>query len=139
MLILRGWTCLNLNWIKSYNVKYKIFLFTFFNFVRKKLEIYDSSLMSHQWWFYNHFFANYIKIFCKTEIHMVILRYLLCLNLNWIKSSHTILAKIIIFSCLKIHYFRTSLLKWVLTPPKKPALRSSKWLFFQNFSLSWNT
>ena len=34
-----------------------------------------------------HSVANYIIIFHKTEVSTVILRYLLSLNLNWIKSS----------------------------------------------------
>ena len=33
-----------------------------------------------------HFFANYIKIFHKTEVLTVILRCITHLNLNWIKS-----------------------------------------------------
>ena len=32
-----------------------------------------------------HFLANYMKIFHKKEVQTVILRCLLCLNLNWIK------------------------------------------------------
>jgi hypothetical protein len=61
---------------------------------------------------------------------MVILGCLVCLNLNWIKSSNTILAKISIFSCLKMHYFRASLLKVVLTPPKEISSHIFKMAFF---------
>ena len=39
---------------------------------------------------YGHFFANYIDIFHKTEIQTVILRCLVCKNLNWIKSYNNI-------------------------------------------------
>ena len=85
-----------------------------FNFVRKKTEslwLINGSFTTIS----GHFSANYIKIFHKTEVQMVILRYLVCLNLNWIKSNSTIL----IFSCLEIHYFRAGLPKWVLTLPKE--------------------
>ena len=46
---------------------------------------------------YGHFFANYIDIFHKNEIQVVILRYVVCLNLNWIKSCDILLSKV--FSC----------------------------------------
>ena len=45
----------------------------------------------------SHFFAIYINIFHKTEIQTVILRCLVSLNLNWIKSYGIILVKIIFF------------------------------------------
>ena len=37
-----------------------------------------------------HFFGNYINIFHKTEIQTVILRCIVCLNVNWIKSYDAI-------------------------------------------------
>ena len=40
-----------------------------------------------------HFFTNYIKIFHRTEIETVILRCLVCLNYNWIKSNDMILVR----------------------------------------------
>ena len=40
------------------------------------------AIFDHLW----SFFGNYIDIFHKTEIQTVILRCLVCLNLNWIKS-----------------------------------------------------
>ena len=46
---------------------------------------------------YSHFFASYTDISHKTEIQAVILRYIVCLNLNWIKSCYILLAKV--FSC----------------------------------------
>ena len=58
------------------------------------------TLFRPKWPFYNHLwslFANYIDIFHKTEIQAVILRYVGCLNLNWIKSCDILLAKV--FSC----------------------------------------
>ena len=45
-----------------------------------------------------HFFGNYIDIFHKTEIQMVILRCLVCLNLNRVKSDDI---KIIFFLAWK--------------------------------------
>ena len=107
-------------------IQYKIQFFPiqfFFNFVRKKTEslrFINGSFTTIS----GHFSANYIKIFHKTEVQTVILRYLVWLNLNWIKSNNTILAKIIIFSCLEIHYFRADLPKWVLTFSKET---SSHW------------
>ena len=80
-----------------------------------------------------HFFANCINIFHKTEVQTVILRYLVCLNLNWIKSNNTILAKTIIFSCLEIHYFRADLPKWVLTFPKETSSHWFKMALFPKF------
>ena len=53
--------------------------------------------MTQKWPFYNPFwpfFTNYIKIFQNTEIQTVILRCLLGLNLNWIKSYDMILVGI---------------------------------------------
>ena len=51
----------------------------------------------HSTTIYGHFFANYIDIFHKNEIQVVILRYVVCLNLNWIKSCDILLSKV--FSC----------------------------------------
>ena len=45
--------------------------------------------MFQKWPFFDRlwsFFGNYIDIFHKTEIQTIILRCLVCLNLNWIKS-----------------------------------------------------
>ena len=94
-------------------LRYKIQIFPiqfFFNFVRKKTEslrFINGSFMTIS----GHFSANCIKIFHKTEVQTVILRYLVCLNLNGIKSNNTMLAKIIIFSCLETHYSRADLPK----------------------------
>ena len=57
----------------------------FYNFVKKKpenLQLKNGHFMTLP----GHFFANYTKIFQKTEIQTVILRCLVGLNLNWIKS-----------------------------------------------------
>ena len=81
-VILKCLTCLNLNWIKGYNIKYKKSNFLlFFQFVKKKpenLQLKNGHFMTLS----GHFFANYTKIFQKTEIQTVILRCLVGLNLN---------------------------------------------------------
>ena len=49
---------------------------------------------------YDHFwpfFANYMNIFHKTEIQTVILRCIVGLNPNWIKSNDMITVKILFF------------------------------------------
>ena len=69
----------------------------FFNFGRKKSENL-SFKNGHFSTNSCHFFANYINIFHKNEVQMVILRCLVCLNLNLVKKF--------IFSCLKRHHFR---------------------------------
>ena len=63
------------------------------------------------------FFFNWYYVIGFDPIK--VLSYLVCLNPNWIKSNNTLLAKILIFSCLEIHYFRASLPKWVLTLQKE--------------------
>ena len=65
------------------------------------------------------YFGNYIAIFHKTEIQMVILRCLECLYLVGSKTMTLILVKIIFFPCLKMHHFRGKIPKYVLTPQKK--------------------
>ena len=89
-----------------------------FNFVRKFFE----KFMNHKWPFFDcfgHFFAIFMIIFHETEVQMVILRCLVSLNLNWIKSYYIILVKKFFFPCLKMHHFRAILPKWVLRPQKK--------------------
>ena len=77
--------------------KSKTFLFPLF----LNLEEKSWKLMTQKWAFSYHFwsfFANYMEIFHKNEVQMVILRCLVCLNLNLVKKF--------IFSCLKRHPFR---------------------------------
>ena len=50
--------------------------------------------ISYNFW---SFFAKYTKIFHKTEVQMVILRCLICLNGNWIKSYDVIGIKMFFF------------------------------------------
>ena len=52
--------------------------------------------MTHKWpvlTVFGQFFANFMNIFHKTEVKTVILRCLVSLNLNWIKSYYTMLVK----------------------------------------------
>ena len=77
---------------------------------------------------FGHFSAKYIYVFDKNEDLMIILRCLVCLIRNWIKSYDKLLVEIF-FSCLKMHYFRVSLREKVLTPQNKiSSHKISKWL-----------
>ena len=85
--------CLDLNWIKSYGIK-QSFSFSFqgfFNFLRKNENL--PLINSHFPTISGHFSTSYIKIFHTTEVQKVILRCLVCLNLNWIKIYDIILLK----------------------------------------------
>jgi hypothetical protein len=77
----------------------------FFNFGRKKNENL-SFKNGHFSTISGHFFANYISIFHKIAIQTVILRCLVCPNINLIKSYDILLLKIFLFACLKMHHFR---------------------------------
>ena len=72
-----------------------------------------------------HFFGNYIDIFHKTEIQTVILRCLVCLNLNWIKSYDIIIGWNKFFHAWKYQ-------SKFLHLRRKTAVIFSIWLFFQN-------
>ena len=131
-IILRCLMSLNLNWIKSYNINYKLFSYknekhswqtflttVFFNFVRNKIP------KRPFFWPFVVFFGNYIDIFHKTEIQKVILRYLVCLNLNWIKNYDIIIGWNKFFHAWK---YRSKFLHL----RRKTAVIFSIWLFFQN-------
>ena len=82
----------------------------FFNFGRRS--------RFQKWPFFYHFwsfFANYINIFHKVEIQKVILRCLVCLNLNWVKSYVIFWLKYLFFHARK----SIILPKQVLIPQKK--------------------
>ena len=68
----------------------------FFNFGRKKSENL-SFKNGHFMTISGYFFVNYINIFHKTEIQMIILMCLVCKNFIWIKSYNKILVKISFF------------------------------------------
>ena len=83
-IILMLLICINLSWIKSYGMN-QIFCFIF-----------------HKWPFYEYVWPfvwqlHCTKIFHKTEVQTVILRCLVYLYLNWIKSYDIILVKNIFF------------------------------------------
>ena len=78
--------------------------------------------MIHRWPFFDcfgHLFANFMNIFHETEVQTVILRCLVSLDLNWIKSYCLIIVKKKFFWCLKMHHFRAISPKWVLSPQKE--------------------
>ena len=111
----------------------------FCNFVKKNTENLWH-INGHFRTISGHFLANYMKIFHKKEVQTVILRCLLCLNPNWIKSYDIILVKIIFYHAWKC------IISWLICQSefryllRKLALIFSKWLFFQNsFRISWNT
>ena len=90
MIILMFLKCLNLIWIKIYNIKHISFISCFFyQFVRKNTK--NLWLINGLGTISGHFFANYLTIFHKKEVKTVILRCLVCLNPNWIKSCDIIL------------------------------------------------
>ena len=96
-VILRGPTLFfNISiWSKTYFFASSLLL-VFCNFVRKKKEnlwLINGHFMTIS----GHFFANYIKIFHKTEIQMVILRCFEGQNFNWVKSYNIISIKTIFF------------------------------------------
>ena len=81
---------------------------------------------------------NCSMIFHKTEIQMVILRCLVCLNLNWVKSYDIFWLKYLFFHAWKsiISGVKYRSKFWYLR--RKPAVMFSKWVFFQNsLVMSW--
>ena len=82
---------------QNYDIKHNFLSFpVFFNFVRKITE--KSQLTNgHFTTISGHFFARYINNFHKTEVPTFILRCIVCLNLNWIKSNNTILVCCLMF------------------------------------------
>ena len=89
-----------------------------FSFERKNLEnlwlINDHFLTV-----FGHLFANSINTFHKTEVQTVILRCLVSLNLNGIKSYYIILAKKIFLDAWKCIVLRAISPKSVLRPQKE--------------------
>ena len=126
-VILRCLMSQYLNWIISYDINYKLFWQLCFSILEEK----KASKMAIFWPLWS-FFGNYMEIFHKTEIQTVILRCLVCLNPNWIKSND-IKSDNIFFSCLKMHHFRASLPKWVLTSPKEISSHIFKMAIFPKF------
>ena len=111
----------------------------FCNFVKKNTENLWL-LNGHLGTISGHFLVNYMKRFHKKEVQSVILRCLVCLNLNWINRYDIILVKRFFFhawNCIISGLFCRSEF-WHLL--RKLALIFSKLLFFQNsFGLSLKT
>ena len=104
----------------------------FFNFGRKKSENL-SFKNGHFSTNSCHFFANYINIFHKNEVQTVILRCLVCLNLDLVKSYDVFLVIMFIFLCLKMHHFRSRITKQVLIAQKKTICHVLKMGIFKKF------
>ena len=83
-------------WHKTQFLSFPVFS----TFVRK---ITEKSQLTHGHFttISGHRFANCINNFHKTEVLTVILRGIVCLNLNWIKSNSTILVKTYFFHAWK--------------------------------------
>ena len=85
-------------------------------------------------------FANYMKIFHKAEIQTVILRCIVFLNPNWIKSNDLISVNYYFFHSWKCIISGLVCRSQFWHCLRKSALIFSKWLFFQNYlRLSWPT
>jgi hypothetical protein len=96
-VILRCLTCLNHNLIKTMTKITNAFDSCNFQFwKKKKLKILVSEMP-----IFGHFFGTYVDIFQETEIQTVILRSILCLKFNWIKSYNIMLVKNIFFHASK--------------------------------------
>ena len=100
-VILKGPTCQNLNWVKSYDINQKMLLFPFiFSFVRKNpgnLQLINVHFKT----IFDRSFGNYIIIFHKNEIQTVILRCLVSKNCNRIKNYSIISVEIFFFHAWK--------------------------------------
>ena len=116
-VILKCWTSLNLIWIKSYDIKHNFFWQLCFSILEEKTE-------------------NLRISFKKLRFRRSSWVWVVCKNLSWIKSFNKILDKIFIFSCLRMHYFKGILPKWVLTPLKETSSRIFKMTTFLKFFLA---
>ena len=81
-VILSCLTSLNLNWVKTYYINHKKCVFQFWKKKPWKFKFQKWPFLEHLW----SFLGIYIDIFCRTEVQTVILRFLVCLNLNWINT-----------------------------------------------------
>ena len=89
-----------------------------FSFERKK----SWKFVTHKWpllTVFGHLFANFMNFFHETEVQTVILRCLVSLNLNGIKSYYIILAKKIFLDAWKCIVLRAISPKSVLRPQKE--------------------
>ena len=99
--------------------------------------------MIHKWPFFDcfcHFFANFMNIFDETEVQTIILRCLVSLNLNWIKSYCIILVKKIFFDAWKCIISGLFCRSEFCHLRGQSAVIFSKWLVWQNsLMISWTT
>ena len=94
-IILRCLTCINPNCIKSYDIKHNFVFFSiFYSFVKIIFENFRL-INGHFKTIFGHFSAKYM--FLKNEDLTVILRCLVCLTLNWIKSYDILLVNTFFF------------------------------------------
>ena len=109
-------------WIKIYDINHKLFWQVCVSIWKFKFQ---------KWQFYDHLFGNYTIIFHKTGIWMVILRCLVCKNLNSIKSCNIILIKSFFHGWKCFNYGLVCRSEfWHIR--RKSALVFSKWILFQN-------
>ena len=90
-----------------------------FQFWKKKK---SWKFVTHKWpllTVFGHLFANFMNFFHETEVQTVILRCLVSLNLNGIKSYYIILAKKIFLDAWKCIVLRAISPKSVLRPQKE--------------------
>ena len=118
-VILRCLMSQNLNWIISYDINYKLFWQLCFSILEEK----KASKMAIFWLQWS-FFGNYMDIFHKTEIQKVILRCLVCLKPNWLKSCDIVIGWNKFFRAWK---YRSKFLHL----RRKTAVTFSIWLFFK--------
>ena len=113
--------CLNLNWIKNYNINHKCLWQLCFSILEgKKVKIQVSNITIFPPFLVTFLPPTYLSFFHKTEILMVISRCLVCPNINLIKSYDILLlSEIFILLCLKMHHFWCKIPKEVLIPQKK--------------------
>jgi hypothetical protein len=122
---------------KKLEHKLQIFLTTvFFHFGRKPPKILWINFKLKSFKMAN-FWPFVVVFFGKTEIQTVILRCLVCKNLNWIKSYNKILVQNSIFSCLKMHHFRGILPKWFVIPQKETRSHVFKMYICSKISLTF--
>jgi hypothetical protein len=106
MIILKCLACLNLNCIKSYDIKHIFVFFSIFYSFVKILFLNLRLINGHFKTIFGHFFDKYISVFHKTEDLIVILRCLVCLNCNWSKNYNILLVKIFFFQPENASYQR---------------------------------
>ena len=127
-VILKGQTCHNLNWIKSYTKNTICFLSFYFQFCKKSVWKYTTlkwPFLAIFWQLHQNISKNW-----DSDRHFELLSE----SKSWLdqKLWHNISYSIFV-SCLKMHHFRASLPKWVLTSPKEISSHIFKMTIFPKF------